>query len=190
MSEELEVLKVVTQRLNKAGISYIISGSIAANYYTVPRMTRDIDIVIELKDADINNFIGLFQKDFYTDKEMIKKEVLRKGIFNLIHNQYVVKIDFIVRRDLEFQKSAFFRRKKVLIEKTLMWFISAEDLILAKLIWAKDSHSEMQLKDVRNLLITVKDLDTRYIEGWINKLSLGLIYEKAKNDRYKSRGNF
>lgn len=182
MSEELEVLKIVTHRLNKAGISYIISGSIAANYYTVPRMTRDIDIVIELKDADIDKFIGLFQKDFYTDEEMIKKEVLRKGIFNLIHNQYVIKIDFIVRKDLEFQKSAFFRRKKVLIEKTLMWFISAEDLILAKLIWAKDSHSEMQLKDVGNLLTTVKDIDMKYITKWLKKLNLYRIYREAKNE--------
>ncbi|MHC4144009.1 MAG: hypothetical protein ACYSUD_04425 [Planctomycetota bacterium] len=42
MSEELEVLKIVAERLEGAGISYMISGSVAANYYTIPRMTRDI----------------------------------------------------------------------------------------------------------------------------------------------------
>jgi len=67
MSEELEVLKTVTQRLNEAGIRYMVSGSIAANYYTVPRMTRDIDIVIELEQSDIDRFVGLFQGDFYID---------------------------------------------------------------------------------------------------------------------------
>jgi hypothetical protein len=46
MSEELEVLKIVTQRLREAGINYMISGSIASNYYTIPRMTRDIDVVV------------------------------------------------------------------------------------------------------------------------------------------------
>lgn len=46
MSEELEVLKIVTERLDQAKIVYMISGSIAANLYSVPRMTRDIDIVM------------------------------------------------------------------------------------------------------------------------------------------------
>jgi len=183
MNEELEVLKIVTQRLNKAGIPYMISGSIAANYYTVPRMTRDIDIVIELKNTDIDKFVSLFQNDFYIDdEETIKKEVLREGMFNLIHNQYVIKIDFIVRKESEFQKLAFFGRKKVSIEDSPMWFISAEDLILAKLEWAKDSHSEMQLKDVRNLLATVKDLNVAYIKEWVKKLSLSQIYNEVKNE--------
>lgn len=183
MNDELEVLKIVTQRLNKADIAYMISGSIAANYYTVPRMTRDIDIVIELKSADIDKFVSLFQNDFYIDdKETIKKEVLQKGMFNLIHNQYVVKIDFIIQKGSEFQNVAFSRRKKVLIEDSPMWFILAEDLILAKLQWAKDSHSEMQLKDVRNLLATVKDLDVPYIKRWGKKLDLSRIFNEVKNE--------
>lgn len=180
MSEELEVLKIVTQCLNKANIAYMISGSIAANYYTVPRMTRDIDIIVELKDADIDKFVALFQNDFYVDKETIKSEVSRYGIFNLIHNQHVIKIDFIVREETEFQDAAFSRRKKVLIEDKPMWFISAEDLILAKLFWAKDSHSEMQLKDVENLIKTVSNLDLKYIEKWISRLDLEQVYKKAK----------
>ena len=47
MSEEMEVLKEVTRRLDQAGIAYMITGSTAANFYTVPRMTRDIDLVVE-----------------------------------------------------------------------------------------------------------------------------------------------
>ena len=48
MSDELEVLKILADRLEEAGIGYMVSGSIAANYYTIPRMTRDID---EAQDA-------------------------------------------------------------------------------------------------------------------------------------------
>lgn len=126
MSEEPEVLKIVTDRLNKAKISYMISGSIAGNYYTVPRMTRDIDIVIELKDADVDRFIDLFKNDFYIDAEMVRSEVLRQGMFNLIHNEYVVKIDFIIRKDSEFQEVAFSRKKKILIDDNPLWIISKE----------------------------------------------------------------
>lgn len=183
MSEELEVLKTVTQRLNQAEVPYMISGSIAANYYTVPRMTRDIDIVIELKAIDIDKFISLFQNDFYLDdKEMIKREVLRQGMFNLIHNQYVIKVDFIVRKESEFQDAAFSRRKKVFIENVPMWFILPEDLVLAKLQWAKDSHSELQLRDVKNLLATVKDIDMVYIKKWVKKLDLSHLYNELNNE--------
>ena len=49
MSEESEVLKEVCRRLEAADISYMLTGSVAANFYAVPRMTRDIDIVIEVK---------------------------------------------------------------------------------------------------------------------------------------------
>jgi hypothetical protein len=182
MSEQLEVLKIVTQRLNKTEIPYMISGSTAANYYTVPRMTRDIDIVIELKDTDIDKFVDLFESDFYIDKETIKNEVMRKGIFNLIHNQYVIKIDFIIHKESDFHKIAFSRRKNIFIENSPMWFISAEDLILAKLVWAKDSRSEIQIKDMRNLLKTVEYLDMKYIKEWVIKLSVKEIYQEVKNE--------
>lgn len=177
MNEELDVLKTVAERLNKAGVAYMISGSIACNYYTVPRMTRDIDVVVGLKNSDIDEFINLFQNDFYVDKEMVAKEVMRQGIFNIIHNKYVIKVDFIIRKHSNYQDTAFSRRKKVLIENNPMWFISAEDLILSKLLWAKNSHSEMQLRDIRNLMETLNNLDLEYIKKWISRLDLERIYK-------------
>ena len=180
MKEEIEVLKIVTKRLNKANIPYMISGSIAANYYTVPRMTRDIDIVIELKRDDIDKFVRLFEGDFYVNREMITNEVCCEGMFNLIHNRYVFKIDFIIKKSSAYQQAAFHRRKQVLIQKSPMWFISPEDLIISKLLWAKDSFSEMQIKDVGNLIKTVDNLDLKYIDNWIQKLHLESLYKEAK----------
>ena len=180
MSEELEVLKIVTQRLGEAGINYMISGSIAANYYTIPRMTRDIDVVIELKEGDIDKFVGLFEGDFYLNKDTVTGEVSRQGMFNLIYNRYVFKIDFIIKKSSAYQQGAFSRRKQVLIEQSLIWIISAEDLIISKLMWAKDSHSEIQLRDVGNMIGTVRNLDLKYIESWIRELDLEQIYKEAR----------
>ncbi len=180
MSEELEVLKVVTECLNRTNIPYMISGSMAANYYTVPRMTRDIDVVIELKETDVDKFVELFAGDFYINKEMIKKEVRRQGMFNLIHTQFVIKIDFIVKKSSPYQDTAFSRKREVLINSNPMWFVSPEDLVISKLNWAKDSLSEMQLKDVRNLLETVDNLDLKYIDKWISQLGLWQVYKEAK----------
>ncbi|HUU18428.1 MAG TPA: hypothetical protein VMW72_14860 [Sedimentisphaerales bacterium] len=186
MSEELEVLKIVTQRLKEADINYMISGSIAANYYTIPRMTRDIDVVIELKQDDIDKFIGLFEGDFYVDREMVANEVSRQGMFNLIYDRYVIKIDFIIKKSSAYQNAAFSRRKQFLIEKSPMWFVSAEDLVISKLLWAKDSHSEMQLRDVGNLMETVDNLDSKYIDNWVRELDLEQIYKEANDVRHAS----
>ena len=48
MTEELEVLTIVAGRLEAVWIAYMVTGSFAANYYAVPRMTRDINLVVEL----------------------------------------------------------------------------------------------------------------------------------------------
>ena len=61
MSEELEVLRTVAARLDQAGIAYMLTGSMALNYYAVPRMTRDIDLVVELEPGDAERLVRLFQ---------------------------------------------------------------------------------------------------------------------------------
>ena len=52
----LELLQKVCRQLDENGIKYMVSGSIALNIYGIPRMTRDIDIVIELSENRIDEF--------------------------------------------------------------------------------------------------------------------------------------
>jgi len=54
MLGELDVLKVVSHRLESAGIEYMLTGSYALAYYTTPRMTRDIDLVVALTDRNVD----------------------------------------------------------------------------------------------------------------------------------------
>ena len=173
-------MKIVVERLERARVPYFISGSMAANYYTVPRMTRDIDIVLELRPPHLKLFIENFRNDFYVEEEFIKEEVNRRGMFNLIHKEYAFKVDFIIRKETEFQDSCFKRRREVRLEDYAAWMISREDLVIAKLLWAKDSLSELQLRDVKNLLRTAGNLDTAYLEQWVSRLSLKDVYEKAR----------
>ena len=60
MINEQDLLKIVTERLESAGISYMITGSVAANFYTIPRMTRDIDIIVELEQKKSEIFVSFF----------------------------------------------------------------------------------------------------------------------------------
>lgn len=179
MSEELLVLKEIADKLNGAEIPYMVSGSVAMNFYAQPRMTRDIDIVILLNTTNIKKFIGLFENEFYLDEETINSEVRRLGMFNLIHNKYIIKIDFIMQKDDNFSQTAFDRRLQIDIDGIKIYISSAEDLILAKLNRAKESFSEMQLRDVSNIKSLVKNLDFKYINQWIEELGLREIYNKV-----------
>jgi len=180
MSEELEVLKRVSQGLEKSGIPYMVTGSIAANFYSVPRMTRDIDIVIEIESENVDRLLEAFQGDFYIDRESALEAVESRGMFNILHNEYVLKIDFIVRKDSSYRELEFSRRRRLTIEGDSFWVVAPEDLILSKLSWAKDSLSELQLGDVKNLLGTLKDLDENYIKKWVGSLGLEVVYKKVK----------
>jgi hypothetical protein len=86
-------------------------------------------------------------------------------MFNLIHDEYIIKIDFVVRKDTPYRRRAFSRRKKVTVDDQDLYVVAPEDLILSKLEWAKDSRSEVQLNDVRNLLKDVKRLNRRILSA-------------------------
>lgn len=179
MTSELDVLKIIINRLESANIPYMLSGSVAANFYTIPRMTRDIDIVVQVQAPDAERIYSLFSGEFYVDKDMIRNAVIERSMFNIIHNEGVVKVDFIVRKDSEYRKLEFERRRSILFEGSKINIVSAEDLIISKLYWAKDSMSEMQIRDVRNLLKTVSGIDSGYMAKWINTLGLEDIYKEV-----------
>ena len=178
MLSELKIFRDVIEKLNNNNIPYMISGSVAMNYYTTPRMTRDIDIIIEIKN--IKAFYGTFKKDYYINQEMVSAAVKHQQMFNIIHLKEVIKIDFIIRKNTEYRKTEFERRKKVEIDGMSVFIVSIEDLIISKLLWGKDRHSELQMRDVKNLL--KERLDKEYIDHWVKKLHIDDFYQEAADE--------
>ena len=182
VTEELEILKLVCQRLENSGIAYMITGSVAANFYAVPRMTRDIDIVVQINREDAARLIEIFEGDFYVDAESVKEAMINRSMFNVIHTESVFKVDFIIRKDSPYRALEFERRRRIEAEGFSLWIVAPEDLILSKLVWAKESLSELHLGDVRNLLGTLKEIDRPYLEKWVHSLGLETVYAKVKNE--------
>ena len=166
----LNLLQKVCTQLDEHEIKYMVSGSIALNIYAIPRMTRDIDIVIELTENRINEFTDLFP-DSYFEEEVIKEEIRRKGMFNIIDHSTGFKIDFIIRKETEYFIQAFKRRQRIKEFDTELWVINLNDLIIAKLIWIQQIESEKQISDIENLLLN-PEKDIEYIKQWCNKLNL------------------
>lgn len=166
----LDLLQRVCKSLDENKIPYMISGSIALNIYAIPRMTRDIDIVVELTENRVDEFTALFP-DSYFNKDAIKDEIKRQGMFNIIDHRTGFKIDFIIRKETEYFKQAFENRQRINEIDTELWVISLDDLIIAKIIWIQDYQSEKQIMDIENLLLN-PDINMDYIKKWCNKMNL------------------
>lgn len=165
---ELEVLGDVAARLERAGFAYMLSGSLAMSYYATPRMTRDIDLVVEMRQEDAERLRAAFDGDYYVPDDL-DAALTARGMFNLVHFNSVVKVDIIVRKDDAFRRHEFERRVRVGFDTFDAWVTSREDLILSKLVWAKEADSEQQRRDVVNLL---PGADMAYLRQWAPPLGV------------------
>src|SRR5690349_9863461 len=167
---ELDVLRDVSRRLTSGGVAFMLTGSMAMNYYAQPRMTRDIDLVVKLGSDQIDLVIGMFEIDYYVDRTTVARAIAQHSMFNLIHNDTIIKLDCIVLRNHQYRQQEFARRRLVTLGDFETWIVSREDLILSKLYWARDSKSELQLRDIENLLTV--DCDMPYLYSCAEELGV------------------
>lgn len=172
MDDFLTFLHQIATRLDSAQIPYMITGSMAFAFYATPRMTRDIDIVIALSPTDTERLVSLFQHDCYLDQESITQAIRRHGMFNIIHNETIIKADFIVRKDDAYRRIEFSRRRAIDIGGVMIYLVAPEDLILSKLVWAQDSASELQLRDIKQMLCSATGLEMDYLREWAQYLKV------------------
>lgn len=182
MNEEIELIKEVASRLRQAGIEYMITGSMAMAVYSTPRMTRDIDMVIQVSPEHTAKIVDLFRNDFYIDEASVQRAISHSGMFNIIHNESIIKVDFIVRKNDEYRAHEFSRRRQIEIEGELLSVVAPEDLILSKLVWVQQSNSELQLRDVRQILAVVQDLDNDYLQKWSEELGVEELLKKVREN--------
>lgn len=169
-----ELLQFICAALEQRNIHYMLSGSLALNAYSISRMTRDIDLVIELRNDNFDEFAKIFdERDCYFHRESAQLEVNRRGMFNVIDWTLGGKIDFIVRKEDAFQETEFARRAWLPISPNFnCWVISPEDLVVAKLLWIQELYSERQLEDIKNVMRDYPALDRHYISDWIFRMKL------------------
>jgi hypothetical protein len=171
------VLRDVVDRFGRLGIPYMLTGSIALIWYAMQRMTNDIDIVVEITETDAQRIVAEFEKDFYVPIESVREAIRRKSLFNLLHTQMLVRIDCVIRKDAEFDRQAFSNRTKRRLSGHEFFVISRDDLILSKLRWGKSSGSELQMRDVANILRN--GFDREYVESWAAKLGVEEYLERT-----------
>ncbi|MGA9509947.1 MAG: hypothetical protein WBV55_15125 [Candidatus Sulfotelmatobacter sp.] len=172
-----DVFLRIISALDRAGISYMLTGSFASAFYGALRATQDIDFVIETNTDQLRAFVSLLSaREYYVDLDAALEARRRESLFNVIDMATGWKMDFIIRKSREFSEEEFRRRQKVNVflgSNIELIIATAEDLIVAKLEWAKRAQSQRQIEDVASILkVGSGALDKDYLRKWILALEI------------------
>ena len=186
---EQELAIDAIRRLNRAQIAYLLTGSMASNYWGIPRTTHDLDFVVQLPVQSIPSLLHEFRDDFYLDEPAVRAALAPPYQFNAIDRRSALKIDFWMSRSDPFEISMFERRLIVSFLGERTWIATAEDVILHKLYWDSLTPSERQISDAAGVVAVQSDsLDPAYLQQWagelrvsekLNKLLVGEIKPKS-----------
>lgn len=169
-----DLLRRLLDALAQADIPYMLTGSYASSLHSVPRATRDIDLVIFPNREQLTKFIQLLpDSSYHADLGTALEALRRRTQFNVIDYATGWKVDFIIPPLEEFNVEEFERRQTIEFEGMSLLVISSEDIIIAKLLWAREGESELQLRDAATVLQSqASKLDLAYIQRWVRRLKL------------------
>jgi hypothetical protein len=167
--------------LERLDIPYAIVGSFATAVWGDARMTRDIDIVVQLAGEKTDWLCAAFPSDdFYVNQQAAHDAVLQRGQFNVIDFRSGNKIDFMIAGRSEWASQQLARRRRVQFAPDVEGFVAApEDVIIGKLVYYQDGGSEKHLRDIASILSQDEgDVDRRYIAEVANLLGLTTIWKR------------
>jgi len=170
---QVELLRYVIDALEAQNLAYMVVGSFASALYGEPRLTHDIDIVVQLSANAVDRLCGAFPTpEFYVSAPAAQEAVQMRGQFNVIHPTSGNKIDIVIARDDAWGRSQMARRIRQPILADRQAFVAApEDVILAKLWYYQEGKSEKHLRDIAAMLrVSGDQIDTSYIDHWASQL--------------------
>ena len=190
MTGQRDILIRIAGLLEEYELPYLLTGSFAVSYYGFPRATHDIDFVIEIHLPGAQKMLRVLQRlgrGFDYDERTVVRAIERSGHFDVIHSHSGVKIDFWVRKPDAFERNKFKRSRIMKVRKKKITAVSAEDLILTKLMWCKDVRSERHLRDCVGIIKTQQEaLDWAYLNRWAETLDVVELLAEARESQYSS----
>ncbi len=185
--QEPNLFLIFAGRLNKLGIPYMITGSVASVIYGEPRLTHDIDIVIDVPVHLIDNFSTAFPTDeFYLPpQEILKNEILRdnRGHCNIIHHETGFKADIYFTGKNNFQQWALSNAKKIDFYDEQLPIAPIEYVIIKKLEFYKEGNAQKHLRDIISILQNSKDIiDEKLLMNFLREFGLEKEWQLCLSD--------
>jgi len=174
------------ETLEKLDVAYAIGGSVAAMAYSEPRLTIDIDIVLDVQVEQLKRVVGEVSRwqIYISPLETILETNIPYGLpFNVIDGSIGAKADFYVAKNTGLDVSAMARRRRLAWDKESgaeAWFLSPEDVILYKLHYYRmgGEVSQKHPIDIAKMLTLIgSELEVAYIERWAAKIGVADLWQ-------------
>ena len=186
-SQVLAAITPVIEVFDQLGVLYHIGGSVASSIYGILRATIDADLIADLRLEHVRSLVIQLQTDYYIDEDMIRDAIKRRGSFNVIHLDTMLKVDVYIPKFRSFDQEELRRaQQEVLLEGTRPFNIaSPEGTILNKLEWYRmgGEVSDRQWNDILGVLkVQGMHLDMDYLKKWSANLKVTDLLERALVD--------
>jgi len=180
MSSVAQVFIRLIDELESAHVDYMVMGGWAVQVWGRPRPTYDVDFTLALDDDRLAAFLRALH-----DKGFLVEDAFLKGFRDRLSGFIKVQVALFqetdpIRVDLflvasAYQREAFARRVPVAMLGRQVWVMSAEDLILHKLI----ANRAKDLAAIEEIVNVQRDmLDWKYLRDWAARLSLSSALER------------
>jgi hypothetical protein len=178
----ITVTLTVTAALEQRGIPYTVGGSLASSFSGEPRSSIDADIVIDMREDQVEPFVESLGTDYYADPDSLRRAIRSGASTNIVHRPTGIKIDlFAASSFLDRQQLA--RRRRVQVGPDRFIFVhSPEDILLQKLHWYRAGHgvSDRQWRDALSIiLVQGETLDREYLATTAVRLELQELLDRA-----------
>jgi hypothetical protein len=181
---ELNLYQIYVVPFNNLGLIYMVTGAAASIIYGEPRLTNDIDLVVDLRPHEIDLFSNSFPiESFYCPPiEVIQAEISRsqQGHFNLIHHDTGFKADIYTAGRDELNHWGLKNRKQIQVNDDDLWLASIEYVILRKLQYYREGKSEKHLRDIAGMISVSSDqIQPEVLDQLISRFSLEKEWDAA-----------
>jgi hypothetical protein len=185
---ERELLVDCLRRLQRTGVTYFLTGSMASNYWGIPRTTHDLDFVVQLPPSAVPRIVQEFSGEFYLEESAVRGVFQPPHQFNAIDTRSALKVDFWLSLPEPFDQEMLRRRVQVTLFGEPAWISTAEDVIVHKLLWNRLSPSDRQLGDAAGVVaVQAGALDKNYMRRWAHELDVADGLERLLSGQIKPK---
>jgi hypothetical protein len=185
VADPIAVALRVARALDACGVRYLVGGSLASSISGEPRSTLDVDMVVELTEADVEGFVRELGDEFHADIDSLQRAVREKSSANLIHFETSTKVDLFVVGGSPLDESQMERRQEVTVARDperRLFVYTPEDILLQKLRWYHMGQevSDRQWRDILGILVVQGEaLDEVYLRDGAETLGVSVLLERA-----------
>ena len=172
-----ELFLVFITPLNRLHLDYMVTGSMAAIVYGEPRLTHDVDLVLELPAiaADALHHAFPLETFYCPPLEVLMAEAQRpeRGHFNLIHHATGFKADIYLAGHDPLHTWGLSHRRRIELGGEIIPVAPPEYVIVRKLEYFREGGSEKHLRDIRGMIeLSREQIDWPVLQNWIQQRNL------------------